>query len=100
MYVPNLLFIISLSFNESPQLFTIITSDFFNFGEKEIYPQLHAVLCTSLDAVKGHTLALKCNNDDAADANEGRRPMLYVNLSHSWFHDPKNWDDRKGIFDV
>lgn len=36
---------------------------------------------------------------DAADANEGRRPMLYVNLTHSWFHDPKNWDDRKGIFD-
>ena len=39
-------------------------------------------------------------NNDAADANEGRRPMLYVNLTHSWFHDPKNWDDRKGIFDV
>ena len=39
-------------------------------------------------------------NKDAADANEGRRPMLYVNLTHSWFHDPKNWDDRKGIFDV
>ena len=26
----------SMSFNESPQLFTKITSDFFNFGEKEI----------------------------------------------------------------
>jgi hypothetical protein len=38
--------------------------------------------------------------EDAADANQGRRPMLYVNLTHSWFHDPKNWDDRKGIFEV
>lgn len=27
-----------------------------------------------------------------------RRPMLYVNMTHSWFHDPKNWDMRKGIF--
>ena len=39
-------------------------------------------------------------DEDAADANQGRRPMLYINLTHSWFHDPKNWDDRKGIFDV
>jgi len=27
-----------------------------------------------------------------------RRPMLYVNMTHSWFHDPKNWDDREAIF--
>ena len=23
--------------------------------------------------------------------------MLYVNMTHSWFNDPKNWDDRKRI---
>jgi len=34
----------------------------------------------------------------AADA-AGRRPMLYLNVSQSWFHDPKNWDDRERIFD-
>ena len=32
MYEPNLALIISLSFKESPQLFTIITSEDFNFG--------------------------------------------------------------------
>ena len=33
------------------------------------------------------------------DINAGRRPMLYLNVSQSWFHDPKNWDDRERIFD-
>lgn len=28
----------------------------------------------------------------------GKRPMLYLNVSQSWFHDPKNWDDRESIF--
>ena len=28
-----------------------------------------------------------------------RRPMLYVNMTHSWFFDPKNWDDKQSIFD-
>ncbi len=27
------------------------------------------------------------------------RPMLYVNMTHSFFHDPKNWDDQRRIFD-
>jgi hypothetical protein len=26
------------------------------------------------------------------------RPMLYVNMTHSWFNDPKNWDDKQRIF--
>jgi hypothetical protein len=33
------------------------------------------------------------------DINAGRRPMLYLNVTQSWFHDPKNWDDRERIFD-
>eukprot|EP00984_Skeletonema_dohrnii_P039001 scaffold42868_cov216-Skeletonema_dohrnii-CCMP3373.AAC.2 len=32
------------------------------------------------------------------DSNAGRRPMLYLNVTQSWFHDPKNWDDRESIF--
>jgi hypothetical protein len=32
------------------------------------------------------------------DPNAGRRPMLYLNVTQSWFHDPKNWDDRESIF--
>jgi hypothetical protein len=27
-----------------------------------------------------------------------RRPLLYVNLTHSWFFDPKNWDNNQSIF--
>ena len=26
------------------------------------------------------------------------RPMLYVNMTHTFFHDPKNWDDQHSIF--
>lgn len=33
------------------------------------------------------------------DANAGRRPLLYLNVTQSWFHDPKNWDNRESIFD-
>jgi hypothetical protein len=32
------------------------------------------------------------------NAHAGRRPMLYTNVTQSWFHDPKNWDDREKIF--
>ena len=34
-----------------------------------------------------------------ANVNAGRRPMLYLNVTQGWFHDPKNWDDRESIFD-
>jgi hypothetical protein len=33
------------------------------------------------------------------DVNAGRRPLLYLNVTQSWFHDPKNWDDRERIFE-
>ena len=33
------------------------------------------------------------------NASAGRRPMLYTNVTQSWFHDPKNWDDREKIFE-
>jgi len=26
------------------------------------------------------------------------RPMLYTNMTQAWFHDPKNWDDKKAVF--
>ena len=28
----------------------------------------------------------------------GKRPLLYVNMTHSWFHDFKNWDQHESIF--
>jgi hypothetical protein len=42
------------------------------------------------------------SNDNAnSDENiDGRRPLLYMNLTHSWFSDPKNWDDRERLFPV
>ena len=27
-----------------------------------------------------------------------RRPMIYVNYHHTWFHDPKNWNDNEKLF--
>jgi hypothetical protein len=45
-------------------------------------------------------LANTCMGDKTGkDINAGRRPMLYLNVTQSWFHDPKNWDDRERIFD-
>jgi hypothetical protein len=38
-------------------------------------------------------------DESGADVNAGRRPMLYLNVTKSWFHDPKNWDDRESIFE-
>ena len=44
-------------------------------------------------------LANTSRRDDAGrDVKVGRRPMLYLNVTQSWFHDPKNWDDRESIF--
>jgi len=28
-----------------------------------------------------------------------KRPIIYVNYHHSWFHDPKNWNDKEKLFD-
>jgi ectoine hydroxylase-related dioxygenase (phytanoyl-CoA dioxygenase family) len=28
------------------------------------------------------------------------RVVLYTNTTHAWFHDPKNWDDQKPIFEA
>jgi len=35
-----------------------------------------------------------------ANQAKSRRPMLYVNMMHSWFFDPKNWDMKKSIFEM
>jgi hypothetical protein len=41
------------------------------------------------------------NMSHVSNSNQSglRRPMLYVNMTHSWFFDPKNWDDQQSIFD-
>ena len=44
-------------------------------------------------------LANTCKRDTSGENNHaGRRPMLYLNVTQLWFHDPKNWDDRESIF--
>ena len=50
----------------------------------------------------GDVLMFDCRTLHFGLANQSKsgfqRPMLYVNMTHSWFNDPKNWDDRKSIF--
>lgn len=38
-------------------------------------------------------------NNSHRTSTPSRRPMLYVNITHRWFTDPKNWDNRERIFD-
>ena len=38
------------------------------------------------------------NGSSSSEVLGLRRPLLYVNLTHSWFFDPKNWDDKQSIF--
>lgn len=33
-----------------------------------------------------------------ANASDKFRPLLYINLTHEWFVDPKNWEDREKLF--
>jgi len=30
--------------------------------------------------------------------HKGRRAMIYMSMTHVWFHDPKNWNDKKSMF--
>lgn len=40
------------------------------------------------------------NRNRLENRGEGkRRPLLYINLTHSWFFDPKNWNNRQSIFE-
>lgn len=32
------------------------------------------------------------------DNTDSWRPLLYVNYHHTWFHDPKNWNDKEKLF--
>ena len=34
----------------------------------------------------------------ANNSKDVERPLLYTNMTHAWFHDPKNWNDRQQIF--
>jgi ectoine hydroxylase-related dioxygenase (phytanoyl-CoA dioxygenase family) len=35
----------------------------------------------------------------ANTSSDTERPLLYTNMTMHWFHDPKNWDDRRPIFE-
>eukprot|EP01038_Epipyxis_sp_PR26KG_P016476 gene16476-22480_t len=43
-------------------------------------------------------LALTSPSSESQSYSQGWRPMLYVNYHHSWFHDPKNWNDAEKLF--
>jgi ectoine hydroxylase-related dioxygenase (phytanoyl-CoA dioxygenase family) len=36
----------------------------------------------------------------ANNSQDIERPLLYTNMTHSWFVDPKNWNDRQRIFNL
>lgn len=67
-------------------------------GEKELEARL---VRPHLDI--GDALLFDCRilhfglaNNSAATS----RPILYVNYHHSYFRDPKNWNDAERLFDV
>lgn len=71
-------------------------------AKKDAQDEMHLrVIRPSLQP--GDALMFDCRTLHFGLANQSesglRRPMLYVNMTHSWFNDPKNWDDRKSIFD-
>ena len=35
----------------------------------------------------------------ANNSNDIKQPLLYVNMMHEWFHDPKNWDNQQRFFE-
>ncbi len=49
------------------------------------------------DAVIFDTRTLHFGLANLRESNT-RRPILYVNMTHSWFFDPKNWDNKKSLF--
>ena len=53
--------------------------------------------CTSI-----HDLNMALTDDVLAFSTPKpqRRAILYVNYTHTWFHDPKNWNDAERLFSV
>lgn len=65
------------------------TRDVFNYL---VRPQLEL----------GDLLLFDCRTLHFGLANTSKdieRPIIYCNMTHAWFHDPKNWDDHRPIFD-
>ena len=36
----------------------------------------------------------------ANNSQDIERPLLYTNMTHAWFLDPKNWNDQQSIFNL
>ena len=43
-------------------------------------------------------LANACNHEECVEKEEFWRPLLYINYTHTWFEDPKNWNNRRKLF--
>lgn len=41
----------------------------------------------------------RCLHFGLSNQSNYNRPMMYINYTHSWFHDPKNWNNNESIFD-
>lgn len=64
---------------------------------KQIYPFLVRPSLTLGDVVLFDCRILHFGMANRSEAVE--RVLLYVNTTQAWFHDPKNWDDRKRIWE-
>jgi len=49
---------------------------------------------------KGDAILFDCRvlHFGCANTSEIYRPLMYVNMTQAWFHDPKNWDMNTSIF--
>lgn len=78
---------------------------FMNGGEEGELEMMQFLVRPHLQA--GDALLFDCRvlhfglgNKSNSDGNEGViRPLLYVNYHHTWFNDPKNWNNRIQLLD-
>ncbi len=69
-----------------------------NEGYKAIFPYLVRPMLDLGDVVLFDCRILHFGMSNTSDSNT-ERVLLYTNTTQAWFHDPKNWDDRRPIFD-
>lgn len=69
-----------------------------NEGYNKVYPYLVRPILDLGDVVLFDCRILHFGMSNASDSSI-ERVLLYTNTTQAWFHDPKNWDDRRPVFD-